>query len=238
MRKKVVVIAAVALAALVAAGSAWYLSASNAIKAVQADDDVRLGHILDLRPSLVNAKVTDGGSPLLWVAAQHDSKNCARMLLDRGADPNASPSPVNHAGVVSPLTVAVGSGRADLVEMLLERGAAPGKKLARGVSAVHFLGWNKPNADRICKALLASGAHIDAKDEEGNTPLHKAVLGGMETQVERLLKHGANPFVRNAAGKTPRDLAERSPGDARIWVTLLTAERARSSPTGRPPVKD
>lgn len=43
--------------------------------------------------------------------------------------------------------------------------------------------------------------------EEGNTPLTEAAFGGSARIVRTLLEHGADPNVRNHAGKTALALA-------------------------------
>ncbi|CAB0040999.1 unnamed protein product [Trichogramma brassicae] len=46
-------------------------------------------------------------------------------------------------------------------------------------------------------------ALVDARDREGKTPLHWALLRGHKGQVELLLRQGADPNVADAKGRTP-----------------------------------
>ncbi len=48
---------------------------------------------------------------------------------------------------------------------------------------------------RFIEILTQKGAKLDAKDEDGYTPLHTAVIYGNYTAANHLLKHGANPNV-------------------------------------------
>jgi ankyrin repeat protein len=45
--------------------------------------------------------------------------------------------------------------------------------------------------------LLALGADVHGRDEEGITPLHRAVQSGAPLAVERLLRSGADPNLRD-----------------------------------------
>lgn len=56
------------------------------------------------------------------------------------------------------------------------------------------------------KLLLSHGANITAKNADGNTPLHLAVLTSAWEVVQLLLRHGADLDRRNQNGETPMDL--------------------------------
>jgi ankyrin repeat protein len=65
------------------------------------------------------------------------------------------------------------------------------------------INWSSPQAVEL---LIDAGADIDAVCEEGNTPLHHAILMG-EFEIARILiRRGANQGVQNHEGKKPRDL--------------------------------
>lgn len=51
--------------------------------------------------------------------------------------------------------------------------------------------------------LLESGKDVNAKDEDGNTPLHLAAAAGHPQMIELLLKHGADINARGENGQTP-----------------------------------
>lgn len=55
--------------------------------------------------------------------------------------------------------------------------------------------------------FLIRGAHIDAKDEQGNTPLHLAVLMGFPELTGELLEWGADPNIVNGNGQLPLEIA-------------------------------
>jgi ankyrin repeat protein len=58
------------------------------------------------------------------------------------------------------------------------------------------LGYN-----HICKILLDAGAHVNATDLEGNTPLHLAIQH--RNVVQTLLAYGADVNALNDDGYTP-----------------------------------
>ena len=57
------------------------------------------------------------------------------------------------------------------------------------------------------KALLAKGAPVDAPDDSGVTALMRAVQADQPAAAALLVRHGADPDHRNAAGDSARDLA-------------------------------
>ena len=59
------------------------------------------------------------------------------------------------------------------------------------------------------KKLIESGADINARDGEGNTPLHTAVYEGALSTIEFLQWHGADPSIRNERGETPIEYNNR-----------------------------
>ena len=69
-------------------------------------------------------------------------------------------------------------------------------------------------------ALLHAGAHLEARNGDGDTPLHLAALGGTAEAVMALLKAGADPKVRNNSDELPFDYAsdnEKLQGTDAYW---------------------
>jgi hypothetical protein len=55
-----------------------------------------------------------------------------------------------------------------------------------------------------------AGADVDARDDEGNTPMHFAVSRGALESVRLLLRYGADPLATNAQRKSPITMAAAS----------------------------
>ena len=74
--------------------------------------------------------------------------------------------------------------------------------------------------ETVCKQLLAKGANVNARDEDGCTPLIWAVLAKNKNVVELLLAHGADVNCKNNQGETAIYWAAMS-GDMEIASLLL-----------------
>lgn len=59
----------------------------------------------------------------------------------------------------------------------------------------------------ISQALLNTGVDFIEEDENGNYPLHSAVIGNDLNIIKKLIKKKHNPFVQNKLGDTPLHLA-------------------------------
>lgn len=55
--------------------------------------------------------------------------------------------------------------------------------------------------------MITLGANLSLTDRNRNTALHRAVLARNPIAVSLLLKHGANPNLKNIAGDTPIEMS-------------------------------
>jgi ankyrin repeat protein len=149
-------------------------------------------------------------------AARSGNVEAARALIGYGANPNADLSKevvtengggmtVEGPGAGSMLIYAAESGNPEMVREILHYQPRLEARDGRGRTAVfaagEYLYSDKDGARVQCVRLLAqAGADLNARDKDGNTPLHEIFLTDVE---EELLKLGADVNARNNDGETP-----------------------------------
>ncbi|KAF0287606.1 Tankyrase-1 [Amphibalanus amphitrite] len=108
----------------------------------------------------------------------------------------------------SPLHIAAGYGRREVVEHLLQLGASVHARDDGGLIPLHNAG-SFGHAE-VVALLLRAGADPNARDNWNYTPLHEAAIKGKTDVCIVLLQHGADPNIRNTDGKTALELSDVS----------------------------
>jgi ankyrin repeat protein len=128
----------------------------------------------------------------------------ARLLLEKGADPNVELSTKELR--VPAITFAVNCADGDLITMMIDRGAK--------ASVIDSLG-NTPMTTAVTKdaitvltALLEKGVDPYQPDNNGRTPLTLAAQFGRVGAVNLLLAHGVDPNRPDGNGRTPMKAAK------------------------------
>jgi len=134
----------------------------SVFEAAALGETERLRELLDVDPSQANAFGDDGFQPL-GLACFFGHAEAARLLLDRGADPNTLAR--NEHIQAGPLHSASASENKDaetryeLCELLLDRGADPNLEQGGGFTALDAA---RQNGDvRLERLLLDRGARTD-----------------------------------------------------------------------------
>ncbi|MCP4849575.1 MAG: hypothetical protein GY899_16675, partial [Verrucomicrobiaceae bacterium] len=141
----------------------------------------------------INARDQNGSTPLHW-AARYGQKQVVELLINKGADVNAK----DNSGS-TPLDRATQGNHADIAGLLRAQGANTG--------TIHVVARNGYLAG--VQAYLDAGVDINARDQNGSTPLHWAALEGHKEIVELLINKEADVNANDNTGNTPLDLAIR-----------------------------
>ncbi|MCP9234138.1 ankyrin repeat domain-containing protein [Mesorhizobium sp. LMG 17147] len=126
---------------------------------------------------------SDGHATPLYLAVRGGHFAAAKLLMERGADVNAVPDP--RLGPA--LMLALAKRRIDLINLLLDGGANPNSHRARE-NALHIA--VRSGCLDCVKALVESGADVNAKTKDGKTPLHLAKFTGQREVADYLMSHG------------------------------------------------
>ncbi len=175
---------------------------------------------------------------LLDHAVSADRVDIVQLLFDNGTDPNQSPRMYDDGSKMSELLKSYGVASRDInaldhmgwpplpyvcrgdkgehpnkVLRLLKLGADIDVRSSKGKTALHCAA--KAGFLKVIDVLIENGANIDAKDNNGETPLFETIRSTIKdgekqrASVESLLTKGANPNFKNKKGLTPLQIAER-----------------------------
>lgn len=158
----------------------------------------------------VDQRDNDGDTPLTWAALEGQT-GLVDWLLNHGASLEGS------RAKGSALHVAAEQGHAETAMRLLEAGADPDERDAMGCTPLRYAIMEGHVA--VGEVLVSFNADLDAPVSEGKTELHLASMGNAGL-VDWLLRHGADPNVKDKQGLTPLAWATMT-GQAKA-VTLLT----------------
>jgi ankyrin repeat protein len=114
-----------------------------------------------------------------------------------------------------PIVYAAAGARLDIVKRLLARNIDINARYPNGLTLLMWASGpdeKAPEAQAInvVSYLLEAGAHIDDQDNRGRTALMIAAEGGHEEIANLLLARGADPSLKDKAGKRAADLTVQS----------------------------
>ena len=126
-----------------------------------------------------------------------------KNLIDSGFDINTK-----DVGGWSPLQYATYCDHLDIVEYLISKGVDIESKDNSGITSLVRSVIN--NKTKLFKYLISVGTNVNTQDFNGDTPLHTNIIcnnGDLEI-TKLLLKHGADPYIKNYGGHTPLDFCK------------------------------
>jgi ankyrin repeat protein len=169
-----------------------------------------------------------------WEAPEH--KEVVEALLRSGANADARDPKYGTA-----LHLAAERGDFDLAKQLLEADAdvdvkhykkvAPGA--GNGFTPLHLTVLSAPNCvglESMAKLLLQHGAFVHAQDSSGSTALHMAAKNNSVRFADVLLQFNADPNLKDANGRTARQVAVEFGHDAIVKALDAKAQGVAATP--------
>lgn len=191
--------------------AALALSGAALAQAAPIDELVIAAELNDGRTVLalllkgVDPNQADGrGRKALFVAAKEESLRALDSLL---ASPLTKIDEANAQGE-TPLMIAAIRGSLPAAQALVKRGAAVNRA---DWTPLHYACSGPDNG--VAAFLIGHGAELNARSENGTTPLMMAARYGNSDLVPLLLKAGAEPRAANEQELTAADFAERGGRD-------------------------
>jgi ankyrin repeat protein len=165
----------------------------------------------------VNLTARSGISPVA-AAAYAGSDVIVESLIAHGADERSA----DDTGK-SPIVYAAARAKLDIVKRLLGRNIDVNGRYQHDLTLLMWASGadeKVPEADAIevVKYLVDAGARIDDRDARGRTALMIAAEGGRAEIVALLLARGADPSLKDQAGKRAADLTSLSSLRERLAV--------------------
>jgi len=193
------------------------LAGATALFSAVEADRTEVARLLIDRGADVNLAGRSGITPVA-AAAYKGNDTVVEALLAHGADYRTA-----DATGKPPIIYAAAAARLDVVTRLLARKVDAN---ARYPNDLTLLMWAsgpdeqapETEAIKVVAHVLDAGAHIDDRDARGRTALMIAAEGGRSEIAKVLLARGADPALKDKAGKRAVDL------------TVLTSLRERLAP--------
>lgn len=190
------------------------------VEAVAQDDKQHVAWLLTVK---VHTEQRDSkGRTPLRIAVEENNPTTALLLLDAGADPNAT-----GADGVDILGVALAENDSPVVEKLIASGAKANGIMPGGEK---ILPWAIRNG-RLAhvRTMFRNGADPHLTDHAGNPLLHIAIDAGHRDLVKALIALGADPGATDPAGNSTIALALKN-----HWPEILPTLAAAGADANLP----
>ncbi|MEZ9525685.1 ankyrin repeat domain-containing protein [Enterovibrio norvegicus] len=171
-----------------------YAAARGAVEA--------LALMLDISKDMeLREKDVQGRTPLFTAVNLH-RVDVVQYLLKRGANANAT---TLHGYTVLHMAAGEHEEALEIVELLVKAGANVNATTPYGTSVL--MSALNVGYEDVVEFILAQGADTNKQDLEQDTALHYAAYQSNPKIIIALLRHGADPSMKNAKGLIPEDVA-------------------------------
>ena len=228
---------------LLARGADPQCAANTGATALSAAVSMRHGEIVE---RLVGAGADlehrlPGDVTVLMLAAALGLPDLAAQLLNAGARVDATDAQglgALHCAALYGFTARERPRLVALLDTLLLAGAEADQAATGGVTPVLLLLGARAEPGSACdedvllaglERLLDEDVALDVQDPRGFGPLHLAALHGLLRTVHRLLRAGADPQLRDALNRPPREIAVM-----RGFIDVAAELAAPAATTGAP----
>ena len=168
----------------------------------------------------VNARDKGGNTSLhQGVSGDEPAPEVVKALIAAGTDVNAV------TDGLTPLHFAAANGIAETISILFSAGADFTIRDKKGRITLHYGPSCSPDImTSKLKRLITHSKDLNAKDDDGQTPLHFAALWGCADEVATLIDHGADIHIKDNEGQTPlHTLAQARYATIQAIDTLIKA---------------
>ncbi|XP_043694579.1 protein ACCELERATED CELL DEATH 6-like [Telopea speciosissima] len=197
--------------------------------------------LLDKKKDLISKADEDGRIPLHYAASFGHSEEAGCLLQNQDASSSIAHQK-DHQGVYA-IHMAAIEGHTGIIKAILECCPAAIETLNKDHQNVVHLAAKNGRADLVSYMMLPQKKKTNkfdklknAKDIEGNTPLHLATKNSHPKVVSILIRDGkVDMTIMNDEGLTARDIAEKEQMNeiSLPKVLSLTALRINNAPSGR-----
>jgi ankyrin repeat protein len=173
-------------------------------RAIMEGDEGDVIRLLDADPALLDNREDDDGERPLARAALYGQLGVMRLLIERGANTNAT----GHRGRTA-LYYAAEQGTEEVVALLLNKGAHA--NIGNEYGATPLMRACVHGNLGVVKVLVQHIGRqgLDETSNSGWGVLHYAARCGHAEVVRCLFLAGADPTITENRGRTPRALAEQ-----------------------------